>query len=159
MKYRKAIAMLIAGATMMFCACGPSPEKIQQNVDSAMKINHDIDSAYQVLNYSFESYMPANMDAALEGLKKYINEADKRLDAVDVPSQDLEKALRDKISVIRELALKECAEQVRLYKISEVEFTETNRSEWDEYAKSAAQKLNGANAKVNDAYSKISKKQ
>ncbi|MCQ2250704.1 MAG: hypothetical protein MJZ66_06305 [Bacteroidales bacterium] len=151
--------MTLAAGLLCLSACKPGPEKIQQQIDSAMKINHDIDSAYQVLTYSFESYVPSAMDAALDGLKTYVSEAAKRLDDLQGDNKELEKALREKINVMAQLAQKECTEQVRLYKISEVEFTESNRNEWDNYAKQAEKKISEANAKVNKAYSKIAKKQ
>ncbi len=158
MKYKKSITMLLTGVSAAIMAsCGQTQEQMHQKVDSAMKINHDIDSVYQMLTYSFESYMPANMDAALDGMKTYLMDAGKRLDAVEVPSKELQKAIGDKIEMMKQLAVRECAEQVRLYKISEVEFTESNRKEWDSYAEAAAKKMAEANSKVNNAYSKISK--
>lgn len=151
--------LAICAAAMGIVACSPSQEQIKQQVDSAMKINADIDSAYQALVFSFETYKPQLMDAALDGLRQYMNDAKARLQKAKLPSGELKAALGAKIDIMESLSQNECAEQVRLYKISEVEFTESNRNEWDEYAKSAEKKLSEANKNVTKSFNNISKKQ
>lgn len=157
--YKLSLKILLA-LSMIFAiqACKPTQEQIVANMNTVIKVNKDIDSLYLSLNASYDNFdNNEQMDAALQNLKDGLDKADQKLQDMEILEncQDLKKAISDKIVVMKQLAAKECSEQVRIYKIDDADFNDKLRAEWDAYAASAEQKMKAASKKVSEEADKI----
>ena len=152
-----AVAML---ATAAISCGGRSEEQMKADAASLMAVNHNVDSVYNQLKQSYETFQAAEMDRALEGFNKYLAEATKTLGGMNVgpECQQLHQLLTKKVGTMLSIASNEAKEQVRIYKIPDSDFTDELRQQWDNISAAADKKVSEANTKVNQAIETINQK-
>lgn len=149
---------MLAAATI---GCGGrSEEQMKADAASLIAVNHNVDSVYNALKQSYETFQAAEMDRALEGFNKYLAEATKTLGGMNVgpECQPLHQLLNKKVETMRSIASNEAKEQVRIYKIPDSDFTDELRQQWDNISSAVDKKVSVANTKVNQAIETINQK-
>lgn len=159
----KKIAIRIAALLMVVaaaCGCSSSELKTQNDTTTLSAINRNVDSVYNALKQSYETFQPAEMDRALDGFNKYLAEASLKLSEIKVEKdcQQLHDAVSSKVGVMLSVASNEAKEQVRIYKIPDSDFTAELRQQWDDISATVDKKVSAANAKVNQAIETINQK-
>lgn len=151
-----AVAM-IATATV---SCGGSEEQLKADAASLIAVNHNVDSVYNALKQSYETFQATEMDRALEGFNKYLAEAESALGAMNVvpDCQTLHQLLSQKVQTMRSIAANEAKEQVRIYKIPDTDFDEELRKQWDDLSAAVDKKVTDSNDKVKQAIETINQK-
>lgn len=152
------IAAMLATATI---GCGGrSEEQTKASAASLMAVNSGIDSVYNQLQQSYETFSATEMDRALEGFNNYLLQATKTIQDTKVGDdcKPLQDAISSKIGTMYSIASNEAKEQVRIYKIPDSDFTDDLRHQWDAISATVAKKVSDANSKVNQAIETINKK-
>lgn len=134
--------------------------KTKEATQSLMTINSGVDSVYNVLLKSYETFQPEEMDRALEGFNSYLEKVSKSLGDMELPEdcQQLRKSLSEKVNAMRDVASTEAKEQVRLYKIPDTDFTDELRKQWDDLSSTVEKKFTDFNSQVSQALDAINKK-
>jgi hypothetical protein len=155
----KIIAVAMLAAATIGCG-GRSEEQMKADAASLIAVNHNVDSVYNALKQSYETFQAAEMDRALEGFNKYLAEATKTLGGMNVgpECQPLHQLLNQKVETMRSIASNEAKEQVRIYKIPDSDFTDELRQQWDNISSAVDKKVSVANTKVNQAIETINQK-
>jgi hypothetical protein len=155
----KILAAAIMAASIQCCT--PVEEQIKASSASLMTINRGIDSVYNLLNQSYETFQASEMDNALAGLNKYLDQASQNLRDLNLSDdcKPLCKAISDKVETLRSIAATESKEQVRLYKIPDSDFSDELRRQWDNISARVDKKFTEASAKVTNANNELKKKQ
>ena len=158
MKTLKSLTLLaVSFAGLLSCQSGPTKEQIKATAEAQLLVNKELDSVYRRLDDAYQSYHPATMDAALEGLNSYLDNAQSKIQQIKPLSQNqkLTGAIEEKIAVMKSVAKNEAIEQIRIYKLPDTSFTEALRKKWDDLDNSVKQKVNQATQKVDNAYNEI----
>ena len=158
MKTLKSLTLLaVSFAGLLSCQSGPTKEEIKASAEEQLLVNKQLDSVYRILDDAYQSYHPATMDAALEGLKVYLNNAQSKMQQIKPLSQNqkLTGAIEEKIAVMKSVAQNEAIEQVRIYKLPDSVFTEDLIKKWNDLDTSVKQKLSQASQNVESAYNEI----
>jgi hypothetical protein len=158
MKTLKSLTLLaISFAGLLSCQSGPTKEEIKASAEEQLLVNKQLDSVYRILDDAYQSYHPATMDAALEGLNVYLNNAQSKMQQIKPLSQNqkLTGAIEEKIAVMKSVAQNEAIEQVRIYKLPDSVFTEDLIKKWNDLDTSVKQKLSSATKNVENAYNEI----
>lgn len=139
---------------------GQNKEKTKEATQSLMTINNGVDSVYNLLVKSYETFQPEEMDRALEGFNTFLANAAKSLGEMDMPEecQQLRQSLSEKVEAMRNIASSDAKEQVRIYKIPDADFTDELRQQWDKISSSVEEKVSDFNSKVSNALDAINKK-
>lgn len=158
-KTLKIIAVAMLATATIGCG-GRSEEQMKADAASLMAVNHNVDSVYNQLKQSYETFQAAEMDRALEGFNKYLVEATSTLSGMNVgpECQQLHQLLTKKVGTMLSIASNEAKEQVRIYKIPDSDFTDELRQQWDNISAAADKKVSEANTKVNQAIETINQK-
>lgn len=158
-KTLKIIAVAMLATATIGCG-GRSEEQMKADAASLMAVNHNVDSVYNQLKQSYETFQAAEMDRALEGFNKYLVEATSTLSGMNVgpECQQLHQLLTQKVGTMLSIASNEAKEQVRIYKIPDSDFTDELRQQWDNISAAADKKVSEANTKVNQAIETINQK-
>ena len=158
-KKMKTIKYLTLSALSCACilSCQPSQQQIKASADQQMLVNKALDSAFRVLDDSYQTYHASTMDAALEGLNSYVEKAETQMQQMESLSQnaDLTKAICEKIAIIKAIAKTQAIEQVRIYKLPDTAFSDALRQRWDDLDSQVKKQLNEANSKIESAYQNI----
>ena len=158
MKTLKSLTLLaISFAGLLSCQSGPTKEEIKASAEEQLLVNKQLDSVYRILDDAYQSYHAATMDAALEGLNAYLDNAQSKIQQIKPLSQNqkLTGAIEEKISVMKSVAKNEAIEQVRIYKLPDSVFTEDLIKKWNDLDTSVKQKLSQASQNVESAYNEI----
>ena len=158
MKTLKSLTLLaVSFAGLLSCQSGPTKEEIKASAEEQLLVNKQLDSVYRILDDAYQSYHPATMDAALEGLNVYLNNAQSKMQQIKPLSQNqkLTGAIEEKIAVMKSVAQNEAIEQVRIYKLPDSVFTEDLIKKWNDLDTSVKQKLSSATKNVENAYNEI----
>lgn len=161
--YKSAISILTAAMLMagvVSCNTQQSEEQVKATTTSLMSINKGMDSVFNQLKQSYETFQPIEMDRALEGMIVYIEKAADSLRSMKIEGEckELSDALIEKAGTMRKIASSEAREQVRIYKIPDSDFTDELRTQWDAISTNVDKKMADANAKISAAINVINQK-
>ncbi len=161
--YKSAISILTAAmlfAGVVGCNSKQSEEQVKATTTSLMAINNGMDSVFNQLKQSYETFQPIEMDRALDGMNAYIEKAagDLRSMKIEGDCKVLSDAIAEKAETMRKIASTEAREQVRIYKIPDADFTDDLRKQWDNISANVDKKMSDANAKVSEAINVINQK-
>lgn len=159
--YKKAIKTIMAAMLAAAVAsCTPAIERTKASASSLITVNNGIDSVYNQLLQSYETFSATEMDHALEGFNNYLLQATKAIQDIqaDDDCKQLQDAITSKIGVMLAIASNEAKEQVRIYKIPDTDFDEELRRQWDDLSAAVERKVSESNSKVKQAIETINKK-
>ena len=157
--YKKIIKIFVAAVlSSAIIGCNTQSGPSEASINTLRHLNGDLDSVFNELKSSYETFEPAKMDFALEGLNSYIDKASAELKDMKIENgcQQIHKAMLEKVETMRGIAAKDAKELVRIYKIPDSDFTPELRQQWDNISASADNKMKDVNAKVNQAFAETS---
>jgi hypothetical protein len=156
MKTLKSLTLIAVSALGLF-SCSPTPQQIKASAEEQITVNKGLDSVLRNLDEAYQSYHAPTMDAALESLNVYLDNARIKMQQIKPLSenQKLTEAIEEKISLMKSIAQNEAVEQVRIYKLPDTSFTDDLRKKWDDLDNNVKQKVNQATQKVENAYQEI----
>jgi len=140
--------MMMALLLMALASCGPTPKEAGAYNDKLMAQQKAVVLKYDKMLETFDTYVPAKMDAALLSLMEQLDVSKNIVRDIEpvAGGEALKEEVLRYISVFEDAASDDFDYLIRLYKVPENEFTAEVRIQWDSRYKEVDTKLKDAAA-------------